>query len=67
MFVVVTTLADVPVVPAVVVGGSCVGATYGSIIVERFTYFTMGFKTSGTKCVTVKLNSFRCRENIQKE
>ena len=53
MFVVVTALVDVPVVSAVVFGGSCVGATYGSIFVVRFTYFTVGFKTSGNKYVRV--------------
>ena len=44
---VVTTRGDEPVVSAVVVGGSCVDATYGSIFVNPSPYFTVGFNTSG--------------------
>ena len=51
MFVVVIIHTDEPSASVVVVGGSCVGATYGSIFVEMSTYFTVGFNTSGKKYV----------------
>ena len=62
---VVTTRGDELVVSAVVVGGSCVGATYGSIFVNLFTYFSVGFNTSG-KNIQNRIETVESSVNMKK-